>query len=314
MLGCLRLYVLEYESSKFFLQQHRLLPEIIKNELPDIDLEIKFLEAWLPPAGTQGNIRQRLRRMIDEKKILAVVNSLERRQVAVMTALQILEQRNAIHLHEQVSSIHNHLRQIDATTSSQLDQAKSSINRQLHDIARNVSDSITAQNTTLDSIHTLIEPIPNNTATIIGKLDHLDHLLTTRKQNEGHLLTNTILQASSVDTIMRIVRAELKRVIIPISEAYLNPYNSIHNTQLDGIRRTLDQIASALGRWSADELAAKKNKDNQASTTGLHDPELRNIVSDHQRPLTKTIDQLPEVIRRANSNNNYVIFGQLQAF
>ncbi|KAL8737156.1 MAG: hypothetical protein Q9181_001974 [Wetmoreana brouardii] len=307
MLGSLRLYVVEYESSKLFLQQHQLLPDIIKNELPEIDLEVKFLQAWLSPAGTRGKIGQRLRRMIDEKKILEVVNRLERRQVAIMTALQILEQKNMIQLHEQVSSLHNDLRQIDATTSSQLEGAKSSINRQLHDIARNGSDSFAAQNTILDSIHTLTEPILNNNAMIIDKLDHLGHLLTTREQNEGHLLTNTILQATSVNTILRIVRAELKRVIIPISEAYLNPYNSSHITQLNGIRRNLDQIASALGRSSMDELAAKMNKDNQTSTTGLQDPKLRGDVSDQQGPLTKTIDQLPGFVRRANSSDNHVV-------
>lgn len=88
----LRLYVAEYESSKLSLEQHQLLPEVVKNELPEIESEIKYLRGCLPPAGTQGSKRQRFRRMIDGKKISAVVNRLSSRQVAVATALQILAQ------------------------------------------------------------------------------------------------------------------------------------------------------------------------------------------------------------------------------
>ena len=92
MLGSLRLYVVEYESSKLCLEQHQLLPEVVKNELLEIDLEIKFLKGCLSPAGIQRNIKQRIRRMIDEKKILAVVSRLNSRQAIITTALQILGQ------------------------------------------------------------------------------------------------------------------------------------------------------------------------------------------------------------------------------
>ena len=92
MLESLRLYVVEYESSKLCLEQHQLLPEVVKNALPEIDMEIKVLKGCLSPAGTQGNIRQRIRRMIDEKKILAVVSRLNSRQAIITSTLQILAQ------------------------------------------------------------------------------------------------------------------------------------------------------------------------------------------------------------------------------
>ena len=88
----LRLYIVEYESSKLYHEQYQLLPEVVKNELQLIDKEVKFLQGCLPPAGTQGKINQRLKMMFDEEKILAVVSRLDRRQLTVMTALQILAQ------------------------------------------------------------------------------------------------------------------------------------------------------------------------------------------------------------------------------
>ncbi|KAL8793251.1 MAG: hypothetical protein Q9195_004187 [Heterodermia aff. obscurata] len=304
MLGSLRRYVVEYESSKLFLEQHQLLPEVVKNELPEIDLEIQFLKGCLSPVGTQRNIRQRIRRIIDEKKILAVVSRLNSRQAIITTSLQILAQRNAIQLYEQASSIRNDLRQNDVATSSQIQIATSSINQRLHDIARVESDAIAAQKTTLDSVHTLLEPITDNHATIMNKLNDL---LTVMKGNEGHLRTNTLLQATSKDDILRMVRAELRMVVIPSMEEYLNAYKSSHNTQLERIRRDLDQMVSALGHLSVVDLAAKKNKGNQESATGLQDSEFRDDVFYHQRPPTENMNQLPQVFRRANLNDDHVV-------
>lgn len=160
------------------------------------------------------------------------------------------------------------------------------------------------QNTRLDSIHTLVEPIPDNHATMMAKLDHL---LTATKGNEAHIRTSSTLQAASVDTITRMVRAELRRVVIPSVEEYHNPYHSSHNMQLDGIRRDLDQIVSALGHLSVGELAAKQNKGNQESATGLQDLDLRDDGLHHQKIPTETMDRSSEVVRRENSNDNYIV-------
>ena len=92
MLGGLRLYAVEYEASKLFLEQHQLLPEVVKNELPEIELEIELLKGFLPPAGIQINKRERIRRIFDEKKILAVVSRLNSRQANITTELQNLAQ------------------------------------------------------------------------------------------------------------------------------------------------------------------------------------------------------------------------------
>ena len=138
-------------------------------------------------------------------------------------------------------------------------------------------------------------------------MNKLNHLLNVMKGNEEHLRTNTLLQATSGDNIIRMVRAELRRVIIPSVEDYLNAYKSSHNTQLEGIRRDLDQIVSALGHLSVVELAAKKNKGNQESATGLQDSEFRNDVFFHQKPPTENMNQLPRVLRGANLNDDHVV-------
>ena len=103
------------------------------------------------------------------------------------------------------------------------------------------------------------------------------------------------------------VRAELRRVVIPSVEEYLNAYKSSHNTQLEGIRRDLDQLVSALGHSSVDVLAAQKNKGNQESATDLQDSEFRDDVFYHQRPPTENMNQLSQVFRRANLNDDHAV-------
>ena len=88
----LRLYVLEYESSKFFTDHHQLLPEVVKNEIRDISLDLSLLQRRLPPADARTRRTHRFKWIFDEKKVLDVVRRLDSRQIAVMTALQSLAQ------------------------------------------------------------------------------------------------------------------------------------------------------------------------------------------------------------------------------
>ena len=141
-------------------------------------------------------------------------------------------------------------------------------------------------------------------ATIMNKLNHL---LTVMKGNEGHLQTNTLLQAALGDKILRMLRAELRRVVLPSVEEHLNAYKSSHNTQLEGIRRDLDQIVSALGHSSVVELAAKKNKGNQEPAAGLQDSDFRDDDFSHQRPPNDNMIQLSQVFGRANLNDDHVV-------
>ena len=92
VLGSLKLYVSEYESSSLFTQQHQLLPEIVEKELLGIRADLSLLQKFLPSSGNQGKIGQRVKWVLDEKKVVRVVRRLESRQTALMTGLQIVAQ------------------------------------------------------------------------------------------------------------------------------------------------------------------------------------------------------------------------------
>ncbi len=91
-LGTLKLYVSEYESSNLFTEHHQLLPEVVKKELLGIRADLDDLQEFLPSWGNQWKIGQRVKWVLDEKKVVGVVLRLERRQTALMTGLQIVAQ------------------------------------------------------------------------------------------------------------------------------------------------------------------------------------------------------------------------------
>ena len=92
LLDNVRLYVTEYESSRLCTQEQQLLPEAVKNELECTGSDLRLLEKLLPPQGSQAKALRKFRFVFDERKIVAVINRLESRQMSVMSALQITAQ------------------------------------------------------------------------------------------------------------------------------------------------------------------------------------------------------------------------------
>ena len=146
---------------------------------------------------------------------------------------------NGIKTYEKLSNVQNGIQ-----------QTQSSINQRLDEVARVESDNFTAQTSTLNGIRTLAENIPKNHTTTMNKLDQLASSLASIRIGEGHRKSITTLQASSFDIFTRMLRVELKRIVQPTIEEYLDSYKSNHDVQLEGIRRNLDQIILDLGHSS----------------------------------------------------------------
>ena len=146
-----------------------------------------------------------------------------------------------------------------------MQQAQSSIKQCLDEVARVGSDNLTAQTSTLNEIRMLAENVPSNHKTTMDKLDHLGSILASVRIGKPHLRSTTTLGASTPNTFMKILRAELQRVVKPTVEEYLDSYKSNHEVQLEGIRRNLDQIILDLGRSSQDQDVSNHIKGSQES-------------------------------------------------
>lgn len=204
---------------------------------------------------------------------------------------------NGIKLYEKISSIHADLHQSDTATGSQLVEAKSSILQRLDEAARVESDKFTEQANTLHEIRLLAEPISDNHTKTMVKLEDLTAAM---RVNEGRLQSITTFQATSIDVMSRVVRAELTGVVMPKVEEYLDSYKSHHSSQLKEIRRNLDQIASELGRSSVGEHSINVEQDSEGVISDLHVSDLGDAAFlPHHEPSNETMGLLSS----ENSNN-----------
>ncbi|KAL9059796.1 MAG: hypothetical protein Q9206_001332 [Seirophora lacunosa] len=301
MLECLRLYVVEYESSKLFVEQHQLLPLVVKNELRDTSSDLDLLLQLLPAAGGQRKMRHQLQWVFDEKKVLAVVSRLDSRQVAVMTGLHITAQRNVISIYNQISSIRNEMQQSHASSLSQLGEAKSSISQQIGEATRYGSDRISEQADMLRSIQTLVEPVAENHANTI---DRLGDLVTSTHLSEGRLLSKMALGNISVDSLRRILRTEVPSLIMRIFEEYLNPNKSSQDAQPKGIRESLDRIVSDLGNPLLAGSTRNDVTDNEKPTAGSFQSELSHHSLPHHQTSITPLAKPSRADRRAFTNSH----------
>ena len=139
-----------------------------------------------------------------------------------------------------------------------------------------IQSSNSAEHTAaLDGMETRLKPLSDSNALVMDRLDHILRRLARAQIDQRALKSDTTFHAVSTDVMTRIVRAELRRVIPPLVEEYLDPYKSNQLAQLEGIRKDLDQVVLDLGHMSKKE-AACNNETDQKPESGLHSPELRN--------------------------------------
>lgn len=174
-----------------------------------------------------------------------------------------------------------------------MQQTQSSINQFLDEVARVESDSLTAQTSTLNGIRMLAENVPDNHKTTMDKLDQLGSILASIRMDEAHQRsTTTLLEASTPDYFMKILRAELQRVVKPTVEEFLDSYKSNHEVQLEGIRKNLDQIILDLGRSSQDQDVSNPIKGSQESFTNA---ETCDTQDDDLPPCDNTIGNMDRI-------------------
>lgn len=183
--------------------------------------------------------------------------------------------RTEVKLYEEILNVRNDLQQLDASTASHAEGARSSLSQQVDNIARIQSSNSVEHTTALGLIGTRLKPVADSNALVMDKLDQMLRLLATKQVDERASKSHSTFQTASIELVTRIVQAELRRFVPPVVEEYLDPYKSNENAQLEGIRKGLDQIVSDLGHLSAKEAACNHERD-QKPGSGSNSAEFRN--------------------------------------
>ena len=212
--------------------------------------------------------------------------------------------RTEIKLYGEILNVRNDLRQLDASTASHAEGARYSLSQQVDNLARIQSSNSVQHTTALGLIGTRLKPVSDSNALVMDKLDQMLRLLATKQVDERASKSHSTFQTASIELLTRIVRAELRRVVPPVVEEYLDPYKSNENAQLEGIRKGLDQIVSELGHLSAKEAACNHERD-QKPGSGSSSPELRNdaFVPRHDSLLEGT-GKMSDVLTNREQRND----------
>ena len=205
-----------------------------------------------------------------------------------MVLTLLCARRTGIKIYEKISNLRDDMQSHMTNTDRSFEQ-QSSISQQLDEAARTHSSSFTTQTNTLKEIRMLAEPIHDNYITTITKLDELGSTLASMRMSEGYLHSTCTFQTPSTDVLRRLLRAELRRVVKPTVEEYLDSYKSSQNAQLEGIRRNLDQIVMDLGRSQQEEATMKHNEGFPESTKSIDDFDMQD---DDSLPFESTIENI----------------------
>lgn len=173
---------------------------------------------------------------------------------------------------EQNFGIRNALQELDVSTASYVEGARSSLSQQVDNVARIQQSNSAEYATALGRIERRLKPVSDSNTLIMDELDQMLRLLATKQVDE-----RSTFQTTSTEVMTRVIRAELRRVIPPLMEEHLDPYKSNQHIQLERINKDLDHIVSDLGHLSAKE-AACANERGQKPEPGPHSSELRNYA------------------------------------
>ncbi|KAL9031741.1 MAG: hypothetical protein Q9196_000251 [Gyalolechia fulgens] len=248
------------------------LPDAVNHEIISIKAELHALSTLLPTSSSSSQLRRRLKWVLDRKKVAEVIQSLDRHQITLIFALQSFAPRNGISVHEDLSRrLDQILRQHEGTARNldqELDSLRTGLHAKLDAVTQTCGKSPPALehlNTRLENLHGLVS------AGQIVASDNLDAIGASL----SHVRSSIVLAAPTEDVLARVFRAELRRVIITTVEQCLQKSKANPDSQLDEIRRKIDEMTQQLGSKSGgdvrDNVIPTNNALEEVSNVHTHD-------------------------------------------
>ncbi|KAL8720173.1 MAG: hypothetical protein Q9181_007953, partial [Wetmoreana brouardii] len=234
------------------------LPDAVNHELTSIKAQLEALSTLLPSSCSSYQLRRRFKWVLDRKRVAEITQRLDSHQNTLILALQSFAQRNGIKIYEDLLQRlgQNQRRQEDTVKNfkEELDMVSTGLHTKLDVVTQTYEKSLPAQehlNTGLESLHKLVSAGQNAAS---DKLDAIEISLSQMRVRDDHVRSSTVLAAPTEDVLARAFRAELWRVILPTVEQCFNTFKPNPDSQLDEIRRKIDDMAQQLGSKSGDQM------------------------------------------------------------
>ncbi|KAL8977400.1 MAG: hypothetical protein Q9205_006790, partial [Flavoplaca limonia] len=125
---------------------------------------------------------------------------------------------------------------------------------QHEDTAKAVRDQVISGSAELHAdLTNLTHTVSTGQSTLNTKLEHIRTTLSRVSVQNNHLVSSSTVTAPSEVLLAPIVRAELRRVIIPTVQQCFEKYKASSDRQLDDIWKTIDEMVQQFSSRSSDD-------------------------------------------------------------
>ncbi len=157
-----------------------------------------------------------------------------------------LNRRRDTKLHNDVLSLRSDIMggQKDSVTAlNETAKTNASLLEGLSNAQRDALGAQTSLNTAVESLNSRTS---NNHADTTAQLTQMRSLLSELRFDQEHMQTDGWIQASST-ALIPIIRAELKRIVLPSMEQSLSDYKSHFDSQMNRTSQAIDKMTQSLG-------------------------------------------------------------------
>ncbi|KAL8884191.1 MAG: hypothetical protein Q9215_007709 [Flavoplaca cf. flavocitrina] len=214
------------------------LPDIgtVENEVISLQAVLDTLSTLLPTSSAHSQVRTKVKWILDRKKVTEVIQELDSHKITLTLAVQTFAHRSNSRFHnDYVQRLEGNYRQHEDTTKTFRDQVISG-NAGLHADLTNLTHTVSTGQSTLNT-----------------KLEDISTTLSRVSVQNNHLVSSTTVTAPLEGLLAPIVRAELRRVIIPTVQQCFEKYRASSDRQLDDIRKTIDEMVQQFSSGSSDD-------------------------------------------------------------
>ncbi|KAL9019150.1 MAG: hypothetical protein Q9185_003581 [Variospora sp. 1 TL-2023] len=242
ILRCLDDFVAIHRQQQASAGVSAILPDAVTLELISIRDELNALSILLPNSSSSNQLRRRLKWVLDRKQVAEVLQRLNSHQTTLLLALQSFEQRNGISVNEHVFG---RLGQIERQHEDSVKELKGRLDVISTGLA--FTTSLPAQEQHDARFKELHELISTGQDALNVKLDALGVSQSQLHIDHSQVQSSTVLAAPTEDVLVRIFRAEVRRVVMPTVQQCFNTFKANSHNQVDEIKRIIDEMAQQLG-------------------------------------------------------------------
>ncbi|KAL8779626.1 MAG: hypothetical protein Q9213_006855 [Squamulea squamosa] len=246
-----------------------ILPGAVENEIISIKAVLDTLSTLLPTSSANSQVRTQVKWILDRKKVTEVVKELDSHQITLALALQTFTHGNNSRVYDHF--LHRLERNYTKTLQDHIISGTAGLHADLTNLTQTYQALLPAQEALRSGLNNFIDAVSTGQSTLNTRLEDISTTLSHISVRNNHLQSSMTVTAPSEGLLAPIVRAELRRVIMPAVQQCLEKYKASPDRQLDDIRKKIDEMAQQLySRSSGDGISSSSSSTPSSSHSHIH--------------------------------------------